>query len=117
MRFVLITSLLLCACTTTRVPRVEDLSLDEKVGQLFVYAAHATFMNEESAGYRQLQRQVRDNKVGGIIWYVSNVYETAFVTRKLQAEARVPLLISADLEAGVGMRFSDTTYWPPAMAV
>lgn len=118
MRFVLSSLLLLlCACTTTRVPRVEQLSLDEKVGQMFVYAAHATFMNEESAGYRQLQRQVRDNKVGGIIWYVSNVYETAFLTRKLQAAARVPLLISADLEAGVGMRFSDTTYWPTAMAV
>ncbi len=117
MRFVVFTSLLLCACTTARVPRVEDLSLDEKVGQMFVYAAHATFMNEESAGFRQLQRQVRDNKVGGIIWYVSDVYETAFLTRKLQDAARIPLLISADLEAGVGMRFSDTTYWPPAMAV
>ena len=116
-RLLLPTALLLCACTTARVPRVADLSLDEKVGQLFVYAAHATFMNEESAGFRQLQRQVRDNKVGGIIWYVSNVYETAFLTRKLQAEARVPLLISADLEAGVGMRFTDTTYWPTAMAV
>lgn len=118
MRFAVFVSLvLLCACTTTRVPRVDQLSLDEKVGQMFVYAAHANFMNEESAAFRQLQRQVRDNKVGGIIWYVSDVYETAFLTRKLQAAARVPLLVSADLEAGVGMRFSDTTYWPPAMAV
>jgi beta-N-acetylhexosaminidase len=35
----------------------------------------------------------------------------------LQALARVPLLISADLEAGIGMRFLDTTFWPPAMAI
>jgi beta-N-acetylhexosaminidase len=45
------------------------------------------------------------------------VYETAELTRRLQAEANVPLLISADLESGMGMRFFDTTFWPPAMAV
>ena len=115
-RFSLLT-LLLTACATNPVPRVESLTLDEKVGQLFVYAAHGTFMNEDSSGYQQLRRQVKENKVGGIIWFVSNVYETAFLTRRLQAEAKVPLLVSADLEAGVGMRFTDTTYWPPAMAV
>lgn len=107
---------LFTACATT-VPRVEQLTLDEKVGQMFSYAAHGRFMNEDSDAYRQLLRQVRENKVGGVIWFVSNVYETTWLTRRLQSEARVPLLISADLEAGVGMRFTDTTYWPPAMAV
>lgn len=125
MRRLLFASLLLCACTTARVPRVayapaprvEQLTLDEKIGQLFSYGAHATFMNEASPTYQLLRRQVRENKVGGIIWFVSPVYETAFITERLQREAKVPLLISADLEAGIGMRFSDTTYWPPAMAV
>jgi beta-glucosidase-like glycosyl hydrolase len=116
-RRIAVFALLLTACTTTRPPRVDHLTLDEKIGQLFVYAAHGNFMNEGSPAYAQLRRQVRENKVGGIIWFVSNVYETAHLNRKLQAEARVPLLVSADLEAGVGMRFTNTTYWPPAMAV
>ena len=94
-----------------------SLTLDEKVGQLFSYGAHGVFMNEQSAAYQQLRRQVRENKVGGVIWFVSNVYETAWLTRQLQRESRIPLLISADIEAGVGLRFTDTTYWPPAMAV
>lgn len=93
------------------------MSLDEKVGQLFVVAAHGTFMNEGSAEYRELLRQVRDNHVGGICWFLSNVYETAELNRRLQAAAKTPLLVSADLEAGIGMRFEDTTYWPWAMAV
>ena len=93
------------------------MSLDEKVGQLFVYAAHGVFMNEQSPAYRQLERQVRENKVGGIIWFVSNVYETAWLTDRLQKQASIPLLVSADIEAGVGMRFTDTTYWPSAMAM
>ena len=101
-------------CASANQPK---LTLDEKVGQLFVYAGHGVFTNEQSAFYKDLLHQVRDNKVGGIIWFVSDVYETAFLTQRLQREAKIPLLISADLEAGIGMRFNDTTYWPTAMAI
>src|SRR5438874_10427846 len=93
------------------------LSLDEKIGQMFAVRANGVFMGESSPAYQQLLHQVRDNHVGGIVWFLSNVYETALLNQKLQREARVPLLISADLEAGLGMRFLDTTFWPPAMAV
>ena len=99
------------------VPKPEQLTLEEKIGQLFVYDAHGVYMSESSSGYQEMLRQVRENKVGGIIWFVSNVYETSFLTEKLQREAKIPLLVSADLEAGVGMRFEQTTFWPPAMAV
>jgi beta-N-acetylhexosaminidase len=97
--------------------RVDELSLDEKVGQMFVILGHGVFMPESSWAYQELRRQVRDNHVGGVIWSVSNVYETSQLTARLQGEARVPLLVSADLESGMGMRFLDTTYWPWAMAV
>ncbi|HXG59431.1 MAG TPA: glycoside hydrolase family 3 N-terminal domain-containing protein [Thermoanaerobaculia bacterium] len=99
------------------MPRIETLSLEEKVGQLIVPGAHGTFMNETSPQFRRLEREVRELQVGGFIWFVSNVYETAMLNRKLQEMSRIPLLISADLEAGIGMRFLDTTFWPPAMAV
>jgi beta-glucosidase-like glycosyl hydrolase len=97
--------------------RVDDLSLDEKVGQMFVVLGRGVFMNESSWAYRELRRQVRENHIGGVIWSVSNVYETAQLNARLQGEARVPLLASADLESGMGMRFLDTTHWPWAMAV
>jgi beta-glucosidase-like glycosyl hydrolase len=93
------------------------MSLEEKVGQLFVYAAEGVFMNEASPEYRELVRQVHENKVGGLAWFDADVYATAHLNRRLQALAKTPLLIAADLEAGVGMRFEDTTYWPWAMAV
>ncbi len=101
----------------TRAPRLDQLSLEEKIGQLFSYGARGVFMGESSPAYQQLLHQVRDNHVGGFIWFVSNVYETAFLNARLQAASRVPLLISADLEAGLGMRFLDTTFWPSAMAI
>ena len=85
--------------------RVDELSLDEKVGQMFVVLGHGVFMPESSWAYQELRRQVRENHVGGVIWSVSNVYETAQLTARLQGEARVPPLMSADLESGIGMRF------------
>src|SRR5882757_6661965 len=108
----------MCASVPQRhVPKLEGLSLDEKIGQMFVVQARGVFMAESSLGYQQLMHQVRDNHIGGVIWSVSNVYETAVLSSRLQNESRVPLLVSADLESGMGMRFLDTTYWPWAMAV
>ena len=114
---VLLFATALAGCATVTV-RPAAMTLEEKIGQLFVYVTPGPFMNEESARYRELLRQVRENHVGGIHWATwSNVFETAFVNRRLQREGSVRLLVSADLEAGVGMRFADTTYWPWAMAV
>ena len=102
----------LAGCATLSI-RPEDMTLDEKIGQLFVYVTPGSFMNEGSPRYRELLRQVRENHVGGVHWATwSNVFETAFINRRLQGSVRVPLLVSADLEAGIGMRFADTTYWP-----
>ena len=114
---VLLFAAALAGCATLSV-RPSSMTLDEKIGQLFVYVTPGPFMNEESPRYRELLRQVRENHVGGIHWATwSNVFESAFVNRRLQRLARIPLLVSADLESGVGMRFADTTYWPWAMAV
>src|ERR1051325_9037914 len=116
---VLAFALTMCASLPPRgVPRLQDLTLDEKIGQMFVVGAYGVFANESSARYAQLLHQVRDNHVGGIIWWTfSNVDETAHLARALQRETRVPLFFTADLESGIGMRFADTTFWPWAMAV
>lgn len=92
------------------------MNLDEKIGRLFVIPAYGRFLNERSPEYRELVRHVRDNHVGGVIWFASSIFETAFLNARLQSLAKHPLLISADLEAGLGMRFPDATWWPPAMA-
>jgi beta-N-acetylhexosaminidase len=110
------------SCATTPVPQpraltVSDLSTDEKIGQLFMPDAYGVYMSSHSVAYRRLDRLVRERHVGGFVWFLSNVYEQALLNRRLQASARVPLLIAADVEAGMGMRFADTWYWPPAMAV
>ena len=100
-----------------RLPHLDELTLDEKIGQLFSVRGFGVFMSESSPRYAALRDEVGRDGVGGICWFAANVYETAELTRRLQGEAKIPMLISADLESGMGMRFFDTTFWPPAMAV
>jgi beta-N-acetylhexosaminidase len=55
--------------------------------------------------------------VGGIILFRGPVYESVVLVNRMQALAKHPLLISADLEAGAGMRFDDTVNFPWNMAI
>ena len=98
-------------------PRALSMSLDEKIGQLFVVSARGVYMSEESKEFQTLRHHVVDNRVGGVVLFRSNVYGGAVLVGKLQELAKVPLLVSADLEAGLGMRFEDVTYGPWAMAI
>jgi len=96
---------------------LRKMSLEEKVGQLISVGVNATFLNQESDAYRTLKRHVEENKIGGIILFRGPVYESVILVNRMQQLARHPLLISADLEAGAGMRFDDTVNFPWNMAV
>ncbi|HYY99648.1 MAG TPA: glycoside hydrolase family 3 N-terminal domain-containing protein, partial [Pyrinomonadaceae bacterium] len=74
-------------------------------------------LNQQSEEFKELRRQVEQNHVGGIILFRGPVYESVHLVNRMQRLAKLPLLISADLEAGSGMRFEDTTNLPWNMAV
>jgi beta-N-acetylhexosaminidase len=97
--------------------QLRKMSLEEKVGQLISVGVNASFMNQDSDAYRDLKHQIEDNKVGGVILFRGPVYESVILVNRMQQMARYPLLISADLEAGAGMRFEDTVNFPWNMAV
>ena len=97
--------------------RLATLPLAAKVGQLFVVEAGGVYMSDDAAPFQLLKHHVVDDRVGGVILSKSNVYGAAVLIRKLQEIATTPLLVSADLEAGLGMRFDDATYGPWDMAI
>jgi beta-N-acetylhexosaminidase len=96
---------------------LRSLTLDEKIGQMIVAEANVVFWNREGVEYKKLRHHILDNKVGGVILFRSQVWPAAVVTNRWQEMAKVPLLISADLEMGPGMRLDDTPWWAPNMAV
>jgi beta-N-acetylhexosaminidase len=93
------------------------MSLEEKIGQLISVGINATFLNQDSEPFRVLKHHIENNKIGGIILFRGPVYESVILVNRMQQLARYPLLISADLEAGAGMRFDDTINFPWNMAV
>lgn len=93
------------------------MSVEEKIGQLVHIGINARFANKDSAFYREIRRQVSENKVGGIIFFGAPIYETVHLANRMQEAAKIPLLISLDAETGIGMRFEDAINFPWAMAV
>jgi beta-N-acetylhexosaminidase len=97
--------------------RLKKMTLEEKVGQLVHIGINARFLSQDSSEFQELRRHVVENKIGGIIVFVGGVYETVHLVNRMQELAEIPLLISADFETGVAMRFEDTVNFPWNMAI
>lgn len=96
---------------------IKKMRLEEKVGQMIMIWTNAPFMNVQSEPFQKLRREVLENKIGGIIVGIANVYEAAIHIARLQELAKVPLLVAADLEAGTAMRILETTSFPFNMGI
>ena len=58
-----------------------------------------------------------EQKIGGLILFAGDVYETAHLTNILQEKAKIPLLIASDLERGLGNQIDGATLFPPVMSL
>lgn len=96
---------------------LKKMTLDEKVGQLVHVGINAKYTAQDSDVFKEVQRQIVENKVGGIVIFAGGLYETVHFVNRMQENAKIPLLISADFETGVGMRFEETVNFPWNMAV
>lgn len=100
-----------------RAPAVAALTLREKAAQVVMVASRGVYRAEDDPDYLELVRLVSEEGVGGVIWFLGTPLETADLNHRLNAKAKLPLLVAADLEAGPGMRFPDLVLGPSAMAV
>lgn len=97
--------------------RLRRMTLDEKIGQMLHVGINARYAHQDSPYFRELRRQVEEEKIGGILLFGAPIYESVHLVNRMQGFAKIPLLISVDAETGIGMRFSDATNFPWKMAV
>lgn len=64
-----------------------------------------------------LRHYLQDLAVGGVIVLGGSAAEIALRSQQLQDWAKVPLFMAADIEEGVGQRFSGATWFAPPMAL
>lgn len=94
--------------------KLNQMTLDEKLGQLFMVAAYS---NKGEAHKKEILRLVRDEKIGGLIFFQGGPVRQARLTNTYQQAADIPLMIAMDAEWGLAMRL-DSTYkfpWPMTM--
>jgi beta-N-acetylhexosaminidase len=116
--------------TTSRGDRwaertLRKLTVEEKVGQVFMIWCRASFLNVESPEYLDWLDSMRKYHVGSFAMSVhvdgpfllrTEPYEAAELLNRLQRESKLPLLFAADFERGVSTRLLGTTNFPHAMA-
>ncbi len=104
---------------------LRGLSVEEKVGQVFMIWCRASFLNVESAEYLQFLEDMKKYHVGSFAMSVhvdgpfllrTEPYETAELLNRLQKASKLPLLFAADFERGVSTRLMGSTNFPHAMA-
>jgi beta-N-acetylhexosaminidase len=104
---------------------LHKLTLEEKIGQVFMIWCRAGFLNVESPEYLQWREAMQKYHIGSFAMTVhvdgpfllrSEPYEAADLTNRLQHDSKLPLLFAADFERGVSMRLIGTTVFPHAMA-
>jgi beta-N-acetylhexosaminidase len=104
---------------------LRGLSIEEKIGQVFMIWCRASFLNVENPEYLQWLEAMQKYHVGSFAMSVhvdgpfllrTEPFEAAELLNRLQKESKLPLLIAADFERGVSMRLMGTTNFPHAMA-
>ncbi len=107
------------------VKTLRGLSIEEKIGQVFMIWCRASFLNVENPEYLQWLEAMQKYHVGSFAMSVhvdgpfllrTEPFEAAELLNRLQKESKLPLLIAADFERGVSMRLMGTTNFPHAMA-
>jgi len=105
---------------------LRKMSLEEKVGQLFMIWTRAEFLNLSSPEYSHLRDTINKYHIGSFAMtvryeppflYKNQPYEAADLLNRLQGDSKLPLLIAADFELGVSNRLNGTTAFPNAMAI
>jgi len=105
---------------------LHKMSVEEKVGQLFMIWTRAQFFNVNSPDYAQLRDTMNKYHVGSFAMtvryeppflYRNEPFEAAELLNRLQTDSKLPLLIAADFELGVSNRLQGGTGVPNAMAI
>lgn len=91
---------------------LNNMSLDEKIGQLLMYPAYS---NRDESHTNEIKKLIKDYHIGGLIFMQGTPEKQAKLINEYQNIAKVPLLIAMDAEWSVSMRLRNTVLYPRQM--
>ncbi|MCB0478928.1 MAG: serine hydrolase [Crocinitomicaceae bacterium] len=93
---------------------LKTMTLEEKIGQLFMVAAYS---NKDSAHVQEITELVEKHKIGGLIFMQGGPLRQARLNNLYQSKAKIPLLMAIDGEWGLAMRLDSTNRYPYQMTL
>ena len=106
---------IVCMCLSAQT--IDKLTLDEKVGQLFIMDIRSKFLTVHDDDYKNMIWAIKKYHIGGVILFGGHTLATAQQLNEFQQASDIPLLVSTDLERGVFQQFPDGIQFPPNMAI
>jgi beta-N-acetylhexosaminidase len=97
---------------------IAKMTLEQKAAQMLMPAIRGIDWPQQSAEFREMRRFVEQLEVGGYcVLGKGDAEGVQHLLERMQALAKIPLLVTADLEGGAGYQFSGATRLPLAMAI
>ncbi|WP_374948747.1 glycoside hydrolase family 3 protein [Mucilaginibacter sp.] len=90
------------------------LNRRQRIAQLFFIRAHT---NRGKAYEDSVGKVIKDEHVGGVVFFQGGPVRQAVLTNAYQKLSRVPLLVAQDGEWGLGMRLDSTVSYPYQMTL
>ncbi len=88
---------------------LSNMSIRQKIGQLFMIAAYS---NKDSKHEASIKKLIEENEIGGLIFMQGTPFKQAQLTNEYQSKSKIPLLIGFDGEWGLNMRLDSTYRFP-----
>ena len=124
--FILCLALLISACAgpgqsksekTWAEQTLQQLTLREKIAQMMVLSVNMRFMNYESSQWKEIQRHLATDGIGVLHIWFGDAGSALTMLNEMQEKSKVPILVEADIESGLGRRYPGAVTLPPMMAI
>ena len=89
--------------------RYEAMSLEEKLGQLFMVSVAS---NESKERTDRIKKLIENHHIGGVIFSKGGPIRQGKLCNEYQSLSKIPLLIGMDAEWGLAMRLDSTYAFP-----
>lgn len=125
-RTLIITSLVLAACTAPEQfitekswasRTLKKLTLREKIAQMMVYNMNMRFLNSDSRQWLEIQELLASDGIGHLHFWFGDAGSSLTLLNRIQSKSKIPILVNADIEYGIGRRYPSGTQLPPFMAI
>ena len=96
---------------------LDKLTLREKIAQMMVYRMNMHYLNYNSDEWKEIENLISSDGIGILLIWFGETGSALTMLNKIQRESKIPILVEADIESGLGRRYPGAVTLPPMMAI